>query len=352
MDAEFIESHTPWLTNARAGWDRDVQAWLLAIGEQYNFGTLESRTLIKERPWSIVIHVHYSEGDAYFKACGVGGEFEPQLLQHLASNQHLRLPDLYAIDAQRSWLLLADAGVPLQESGDITQQLNTLERLLAGYARLQIDSIPAFESALNLGLSDRRVEKLPGLIDALLSDERLAADRSAQSVRALQTAVCRLLPRFEQVCLDLAATKYAAALDHGDIHRGNIFVSAGEACLIDWGDACVTHPFCSIMLTLETILTQVPADKRVQWIRPLLDTYLTPWQIFAPYEQLLLTFQSALWAAYAVRVLNMAHMFQHAPAQHMKRWLPYIAQYLEKWVWYVDFLQRDIEEWMLASKYE
>ena len=105
------------------------------------------------------------------------------------------------------------------------------------------------------------------------------------------------------------------------------------------------------MLIIETTLTQVPEDKRVSWIRPLLDTYLAPWQIFAPREQLLPTFQTALWAAYAVRVLNMAHMFQHAPAQHMVRWLPYIAQYLEKWVWYADFLERDIEDWMETSNY-
>ncbi|MCA9950257.1 MAG: phosphotransferase [Anaerolineales bacterium] len=344
-------AHPPWLTNARAGWDVDVHTWLLEIGEQRNLGVINSFKVIKERPWSIVLQVHFTKDTAYFKACGVGGKFEPQLLQHLVHNQHLLLPDLYAIEVQRSWLLMADAGVLLQEFGAITQQLAILKQLLSGYARLQIDSLADIESYLELGLPDRRVEKLPRLLESLLGDERLAVERSVQEVNKLQTSVQKLLPHFERTCFELAASSYGAALDHGDIHRGNIFVNNGDPCLSDWGDACVTHPFCSAMLIIETTLTQVPEDKRVSWIRPLLDTYLAPWQIFAPREQLLPTFQTALWAAYAVRVLNMAHMFQHAPAQHMVRWLPYIAQYLEKWVWYADFLERDIEDWMETSNY-
>src|SRR6476660_3841408 len=167
-------SPPPWLTGARTAWYEEVQAWLA----EGNRGAVLEVTTIKERPWSVVLRVRFEKGTAYFKACGPGGSHEPALLRYLEDGWRYLLPELLAVDLDRGWILMADAGRPLWEISDAAGQLDILSRVRPAYAGLQVATVEAVAPLLGLGLPDRRLHRLPGLVEELLADEALGAGRS------------------------------------------------------------------------------------------------------------------------------------------------------------------------------
>lgn len=297
-------SPPPWLTDARAGWYAEVEAWLPAAGR----GAVLAITTVKERPWSAVLRVRFERGTAYFKACGPGGSHEPALLRYLAGGWSPLLPERLQVDEARGWMLLADAGEPLRDVADADGHLAVLSRLLPAYAELQVSTVEAVEPLLRLGLPDRRLDRLPGLLAELLADG----------------AAHPLLPEFARCCADLAASPFSAALDHGDLHPGNVLVRGDSFCLCDWGDSSITHPFASLGVTFEVC---PPA-------RQLLDAYLAPWARFGAPEALRRDFERALWVAEAVRALDMARMLAGGDEGSRARWQPFLAARLERWARY------------------
>jgi hypothetical protein len=279
-----------------------------------------------------VRRIRFEGGDAFFKACGPNGRHEPQLLIWLSQRWEDFVPGLLGVDPERSWILMADAGTPLRESLDISRQLPALCRVLTSYAQIQIASLSSVEYLLRLGLPDRRLQQLPRLLEELISSDVLTIGRSPSSLRKLRSDVSRALPDFARQCDQLAASPYSAALDHGDLHLGNVLGAGGASRLCDWGDSCLTHPFCSMGVTLEVALDPVPVHARTAYAAQLRDAYLAPWQSLASLDQLRPEFRTALGVAQVVRALDFAHMFRDADPESLSRWQPLIADRLEKWV--------------------
>jgi len=69
----------------------------------------------------------------------------------------------------------------------------------------------------------------------------------------------------------------SVTIQHDDFHDGQVFVHDGRYLLLDWGDCCVSHPFCSLAVTLERGIAwgldaiQEPVD-----IAPFRAAYLGP----------------------------------------------------------------------------
>ena len=66
-------------------------------------------------------------------------------------------------------------------------------------------------------------------------------------------------------------------MQHDDLHAANLYARGGRLRLLDWGDASVSHPFASLVVTfrfLEERNGLPPADP---WFARLRDAYLEPW---------------------------------------------------------------------------
>ena len=145
--------------------------------------------------------------------------------------------------------LFRDYGGTLREALHGADSLEVWQHLLRRYAEIQIASRPETTCWLALGVPDRRLESLPELLRALLADDAaLCLGHSAGLLAAERATMRALLPEFGACCRELAAMPYPAALDHGDLHAGNILVSEGTYSFSDWGDANLTHPFCSLLV--------------------------------------------------------------------------------------------------------
>jgi len=219
------------------------------------------------RPWATVLRVPLAGGRVWFKACGRLQAFEPRLTGELFARWPDRVAEVLAHDAERGWLLLADAGTQMRALGNPPEMWL---RVLPLYAELQRGEAAHADDHLAHGVPDLRVATWPARYADLLAHD-LPLDPDA--IRRLQN----FAPRFSELCLELAAYQVPATIQHDDLHMANVFQKGGHVRLLDWGDASVSHPFGSLVITfrfLEEMNHLPPGDA---WFTRLRDAYLEPW---------------------------------------------------------------------------
>ena len=220
-------------------WLAETHAW---IGAQLPVtGEIEQPHV---RPWSTVMRVPTADGPVWFKANTESLRYEAALVEVLAEERPDAVPALLAVDRERGWMLMADAGERLRE---IVGRERSLERwldVLPLYAGIQIDLVPRAEELLQLGVPDMRLAALPAKFAAFLSRHEGQLGDVEQRVRAR-------LPWIAEACEKLGSYGVPETIQHDDFHDGQVFVRDGRYQLMDWGDACIAHPFLTLSVTLE-----------------------------------------------------------------------------------------------------
>jgi hypothetical protein len=62
-----------------------------------------------------------------------------------------------------------------------------------------------------------------------------------------------------------------------DLHMANVYAQGGRLRLLDWGDASVSHPFASLVVTFRFLEERNQLPPGDPWFGRLRDTYLEPW---------------------------------------------------------------------------
>jgi hypothetical protein len=216
--------------------------------------------------WSTVMRVPTDAGVVWFKANDETMRHEAAVTTLIAPLSAGRVPTPLASDPRTGWLLLADAGPRLR---DVIPEERSLERwydVLEAYARIQVACEDQVGALLAAGLPDRRLPTLPGAYDALLAqlddlDPRLPdADAIAD------------------LCDRLAAYGIRETVQHDDLHDGQVFLGAGLHQVLDWGDACISHPFFTLAVTVEGVIAWgVDDEEGSEDLEPHLAAYLRPY---------------------------------------------------------------------------
>jgi hypothetical protein len=223
----------------------------------------------RERPWGTVLRVPLADGLAWFKACGPIQTFEPRLSAELCSRWPDRVAGVLGHDEARAWLLTADAGTPMRESGNPPEAwLDALPL----YAELQRGEAAHAGDHLAHGVPDMRSSTLPARFEALLARELPLDEESVARLR-------RFAPCLGALCEELDACGVPDSIQHDDLHHANVYERDGELRFLDWGDASVAHPFASLVVTFRFLdeLNGLPPDD--PWFARLRDAYLEPWGI-------------------------------------------------------------------------
>jgi phosphotransferase family enzyme len=257
-----VSDTEPWTD---AAWLADATSWIrervTVTGELDQFHV---------RWWSTVLRVPTADGDLYFKAVGPGFGFEPALTARLADVYPDRLPELIDIDLDRGWMLMRDAGVRLRELVHSAADLDHWERALPRYAELQIAATPLAEELLELGVPDERLATLPRRFRELVAN-RPPGLTAAESER-LEQAV----PEVEALCRELGGYGISETIQHDDLHDGQVFVLDGRYVYFDWGDACLSHPFHTLTVTLRAAAARLDLEPGGGELQRLRDAYLEP----------------------------------------------------------------------------
>jgi hypothetical protein len=142
--------------------------------------------------------------------------------------------------------------------------------VLPMYAELQRGEAEHTPGHIAHGVPDLRLATLPARYEALLQrDLPLDLDEVVQ-LRSFAS-------RFAQLCDELAASDLPETVQHDDLHMAHVYTHGERLRVLDWGDASISHPFASLLVTfrfLEEVTKLPPGDP---WFARLRDAYLEPW---------------------------------------------------------------------------
>lgn len=295
----------PW---ARPGWFATARSWLhnQLVQRHYHItGPLEQ---VNVEDWSCVLRVHTTAGTLYFKAADPAYAHEPSLTQTLSRFWPAKIPHVLAVEEQRLWFLMEDAGVPLFQPGDPEDNEMRWQTMLADYARLQIASIAHTDALLAAGCPDRRLSALPALFASAIANTsalRIGTDMSEEEGARLR----QMGPELEALCQQLAAYGVPETLHHDDLHGGNVMRRNNNYVFFDWAESAITHPFCS--LTVVQRVMKYRFSYTQEKIDLLCDAYLEPWTVYAPLENLRAALGLALRLGKFCRSLSWYSLLQH-----------------------------------------
>ncbi len=245
------------------------------------------------RDWSTVMRVPTEAGDVWFKANTEVLAFEAGLVALLAERRPDVVPPLLAWDEATGWMLMTDAGVMLRSVEPEGPWLDGWRDVLPRYAALQVAMTDEVETLLALGVPDLRLATLPQRYQELL-DEVGAEQRFHDAV-----------PRVVDLCDRLAAFGVAETVEHDDLHDAQVFVRDGRFHVLDWGDACIAHPFFTLSVTLEGVLQWGLYDvEGAVDTAPFRDDYLAPFAARYPDVDLAAAVEPALRLGWVCRAVN------------------------------------------------
>lgn len=292
-------------------WQRQSHEWIRQQTEQNGIplnGEIEQNHAYA---WSTVMRVPTDEGMFFFKATAGETLFEIALTQKLAGWFPDCMPQLVSVDTERGWMLMRDGGEQLRASIRPTKDVKPWEPVITKYAQLQNGLAEHVDQILTLGIPDHRLAALPSLYEGLLADEAsMMIDQEKGLTSDEVQQIQGRLPRFKQICTELAAYGIPESVNHGDFHDGNVLLKNGRITFFDWGDADVTHPFVSLrtfFVSMEIALQLEDYAPPTPEMTELLHRYLEQWQTFASKEDLLKAYSLSKPVASIVKTLAWHH---------------------------------------------
>lgn len=283
MSGDVPVERPPWM---RPGWYAEAASWIEA--QLVERGQALTKPIELVRSWSLscVLKATTAVGVYYFKTVADLPLFvnETVMVNTLSRLYPRHVPRPFVSDEGRDWMLLPE----LKEMVGWQAELTRRQSFLADFGRLQITAAADVDTLLVAGCLDRRLARLPGWNEMLLTNEMVLTTVD-ENERAQLTA---LIPQLQLLCAKLADYGLPETLVHGDLHGDNVAVVAGGFVYFDWTDVCISHPFFDMLNIFLEEDTAVRSQLR--------DAYLAQWTDFAPMDRLL-----EAWSV--AQVLGAAH---------------------------------------------
>jgi phosphotransferase family enzyme len=247
-------------------------AWLRTVSE-WTDGELDRLGLRRVgeveqphvRPWSTVIRIPTETGDVWFKANDATLSHEVRVATLLSARMPELVPPLLAADPDSGWMLMPDAGEKLRTVVPRERSLARWLDVLPRYAALQLAAVDDVDAMLAAGVPDMRLDVLPEKYEQLVS--------TVDVEQRFRDAV----PHVASLCERLAAFGIDETIQHDDLHDAQVFLADGAHLVLDWGDACISHPFFTLSVTLEGLLSWGLDDEEdSEDTAPYRDAYLEP----------------------------------------------------------------------------
>ncbi len=276
---------------------------------------------IKARPWASTWRLSSAAGVSFLKAGTVATRYEVPLMSALHRTAPGLMAPVLAEGPENGWLLLADVGRTLHEQLDGQFEVQCWEQLLAQFAELQRVAEPLVPDLIAAGVPDERPHRLFDVLTELLHD---SPNLSELSTAERQTLLSQS-DRWADSAAQLAQLSVPASVQHGDLHAGNVALSAdGRARFFDFGDASIAHPFTTFLVPLQ-MARHLGAEQ--SQIERLQDSYLEVFTDLAPLRELHRGLETALVAAVLPKAAAWDRALLDAPTDHV--WGKPVLEYLQ-----------------------
>ncbi|MFE2418743.1 aminoglycoside phosphotransferase family protein [Streptomyces hokutonensis] len=270
---QYEGTKSPWdqetWRNAALGWARRELA-ARGLRETGRLG-------VRLRPWSVLVRIPVAGSGAtaartavWLKANPPAGAFEALLTAALARWVPEYVLEPLAVDADRGWSLLPHGGELFRQFLDRTPtDPRAWEEPLRQYATMQRALVPHTKDLEQLGVPSARTTALPEVFDGVVQFIAATTEPAADPAQ-----LHALRPLLLELSAELAELGIPDSLDHSDLHDGQLFhPAAGRYTFFDWGDAAVSHPFCSFLVPAGRVRERYGPEA----VPRLRDAYLEPW---------------------------------------------------------------------------
>ena len=272
------DSPVPW--DSPTDWHKRARNWIES--NLPHTQDVKPWRIAQIRSWSIssVSRISSADRTLYFKASPRYFESEVAITLEVSKRFPEVSPEIIAAEPEQGWMLMRDLGdVTLANCDSVEMWCDAMKTI----AVVQHGFVNRTDELERMGLEKRSI----GAIVETLAD--WTQDTSGPGLRMFQpeneVALRRLAPSLDKIALlarGLEALGLPLTLEHGDLDSTNIFVRNGAPVLMDWSDACVSHPFF-------TPLTPAQARRHPGFV----DTYLREWLSYGSIESLRRGFTAA-----------------------------------------------------------
>jgi hypothetical protein len=195
------DQRVPW---ASPGWFSSAAQWVEMQMKALGLTLAEPIEQIQVSLWSTVLRIPTTTDTLYFKASAPVFAYEPLLTWRLFQLVPAYSPPVLVIDQERHWMLMRAAGTPLSELEDLRSDVVQWEMVLRHYAQMQIQLIGQQETLLATGCPDRRLDRLPSLLEDALSDPSLLLIGKEQGLPESEYAQLQIyIPQVRALCTEL-----------------------------------------------------------------------------------------------------------------------------------------------------
>ncbi|MBI4785934.1 MAG: aminoglycoside phosphotransferase family protein [Chloroflexi bacterium] len=325
QDTQLLWEQPEWLAQAHAWIHGELERQGVRVS-----GAIEQPHV---RPWSTVLRVPTTAGVVYFKATAPYLAREAALMQALSRWRPDCIPRVLAADVERGWMLMEDCGTRLRSVLEVDRDLRHWHRVLPIYAELQIELASRRDELLALGALDRRLAVLPERYAELLADRgAMGIGWSGGLTPEEYARLHSLAPQVAEMCAQLADYRIPETLDHNDLHDNNILVRDGRYVLFDWGDACVAHPFFSMLVVPRAAAHRLGLAQNDPELARLDEIYLEPWARYGSREDLRAAMTVARRLAMISRVLNWRSVLSNAPESFKQEFAGQVPEWLQEFL--------------------
>lgn len=224
----------PWFSPE---WWAEVETWVEEVLERHHLERTGAPEVVKFWSLSAVLRfpVHGRDGEAsvFFKAAVDWFRSEPVLTQLIDGLVPGVTPVLLGVDPDRAWMLMREFGHDVAERDPATAV--PAARTMA---RLQLVMAEHLETALAIGVPDRRLDATLAGLSMVVSDSVELGTLTAPE----REVVTAMEPWLGEQVIELAGAGLPYSIGHGDLHLGNVTLSGGNVVIYDWTDAAVTFP--------------------------------------------------------------------------------------------------------------
>ncbi len=209
-----------------------------------------------------MLRVPTPDGPVWFKASAAALAHDGPVTAALARIRPDAVLTPLALDVKRGFVLLPHGGETLRAVRERERHPQRWIDSLALYAELQVAAAPHVDELVAVGLPDQRLGRIPVL----------ARDLGVNDA--------------EPLCQELAAFGLPETVQHDDFHDANVFVTHGGYRIFDWGDACASHPFCSLTVGLRAFAYHLRLAEHDLDVVQAREAYLEPWEAFGSRREL------------------------------------------------------------------
>ena len=232
-------------------------------------------------PWSSTVRFGTQDGGIWFKVNGPGTVAEPALLEALARRVPTLVPELVAVDRERGWSLMRDAGPTLRSVAPPDDLWNPWAEVLQSYAVAQLELAEHLGELRSTGIHDESPHLVPQIAAGIIERLSRRAPEAGGLAEDERARLGSVLPELESWCVELAASGIPTTINHDDLHSSNVCVGPAGARIIDWGDTGLSHPFTTMLATLNSIAWHAGLARDDARVLRMRDAYLEPFSGFA-----------------------------------------------------------------------